>query len=104
MFARISRIEGEPQRIEESIRDFQNNMVPQAKRIKGFREAYLLVDLKTGKAMGITMWATEKDLQESTDTANRLRAQGARASGSSKPPIVEIYEVAVAEMPHAGTH
>ncbi len=103
MFARISRIDGEPQRMDASVRDFRENMVPHAKTMAGFKGAYLLIDRKTGKAMGITMWGTEKDLRESAEAANRLRAQGAKASGSSKPPIVEIYEVAVAEMPHSGT-
>ncbi len=97
MFARISRIEGKPDRIEKGIRDYRDNMVPQAKQMQGFREAYLLVDRKTGRVMGITLWDSEKDLQASTVAANKLRSQGAQASGSSKPPVVEIYEVAVAE-------
>jgi heme-degrading monooxygenase HmoA len=95
MFARVSIIEGKPEHVDEGIRNYRNNVIPAAKKNHGFKDAYLLVDRKTGKVMSITMWETEKDVQSSTETANQLRSQAAQIAGSSQPPKVEIYEVAV---------
>lgn len=61
----------------------------------GFKGAYFLVDRKSGKEVSITLWDTEKDMQASTKAADQLRAQASQAVATAKPPIVEIYEVAV---------
>lgn len=56
----------------------------------GFKGAYLLVDRKNGKSMGITLWDTERNLQASAATAEKLRAQASEIIDASKLPIVEI--------------
>ena len=95
MFARVSTMQGPPERTEEGIRQFQELTVATVKGLAGFKGAYLLVDRKSGKFVGITLWETEKDLQTSSAAADRLRAQGAQTAGTATPPTVEIYEVAV---------
>jgi heme-degrading monooxygenase HmoA len=95
MFARVSTIQGKPEQTDVGIRHYRESMLPEARKMAGFKGAYLLVDRKSGKNIGITLWDSEKDLLASTKAANNLRAQGAKASGTDKPPIVEIYEVAV---------
>ena len=95
MFARVSTILGKPERVEEGIRNYKEEMIPSAKKMTGFKQALFLVDRKTGKMVSITFWDTEKNLRESTSAADKLRAQGVQHSGTSQPPIVEIYEVAV---------
>ena len=95
MFARVTVGEGKPEQIEAGIRNFQENVAPLAKKMAGFKGAYLLVDRKSGKNLGITLWDAEKNMQASTVAANRLRAQAAEKLADPKPPLVEIYEVAV---------
>jgi heme-degrading monooxygenase HmoA len=95
VFARVSTIQGKPERVEEGIHNFNELMLPAAKKITGFKGGYLLVDRKSGKMVGITMWETEQALQASSAAADRLRAQGAQHAGASKPPLVEMFEVAV---------
>lgn len=95
MFARVSTILGKPERVEEGIRNYKEEMIPSAKKMTGFKQALFLVDRKTGKMVSITFWDTEKNLRESTSAADKLRAQGVQHSGTGQPPIVEIYEVAV---------
>ena len=94
MFARVSIIEGSPEGIDESIRLMRETVMPEARKMQGFRDSYLLVDRKTGKQMGIALWETEADLNASTEAANRLRAQFVQAA-TAQTPKVEIYEVAV---------
>ena len=94
MFARVSIIEGSPEGIDESIRIMRETVMPEARKMQGFKDSYLLVDRKTGKQMGIALWETEADLNASTEAANRLRAQFVQAA-TAQTPKVEIYEVAV---------
>ena len=94
MFARVSIIEGSPERIDESIRLMRETTIPEGRKMQGFRGGYLLVDRKTGKQMIIALWETEADLNASTEAANRLWAQHVQAV-TAQPPKVEVYEVAV---------
>jgi heme-degrading monooxygenase HmoA len=94
MFARVTITEGSPAGIDAAIRFMRETVLPQARSMQGFKGAYLLVDRKTGKGMGIALWETEADLNASTETANRLRAQYVQEA-TAQPPKVEVYEVAV---------
>ena len=94
MFARVTITEGSRAEIDTAIRFMRETVLPQARNVRGFKGVYLLVDRKTGKAMGIALWETEADLNASTEAANRLRAQYVQAA-TAQPPKVEVYEVAV---------
>ena len=94
MFARVNTIEGSPEGIDESIRFMREAVIPEGRKMQGFKGGYLLVDRKTGKRMGIFLWETEADLNASMEAANRIRAQHAQVAGA-QPHKVEIYEVAI---------
>jgi heme-degrading monooxygenase HmoA len=95
MFARVSTIEAKPDQLEAGVHQYQEMVLPEVRKMAGFKGAYLLVDRKSGKNVGITLWDTEKNLQASTMAANQLRAQASKTLAASKAPVVEIYEVAV---------
>jgi len=95
MFARVSTIQGKPQHVEDGIRQYREQVMSAVKKEAGFKGAYFLVDRKSGKEVSISLWYTEKDLQASTKAADQLRAQFSQTVAASKPPVVEIYEVAV---------
>src|SRR3990172_5521111 len=95
MLARVSTIQGKPQQVEDGIRQYREQVVPAVKKMAGFKGAYFLVDRKSGKEVSITLWNTEKDLQASTKATDQLRAQASQTVAASKPPVVEIYEVAI---------
>jgi heme-degrading monooxygenase HmoA len=93
MFARLSMIQGKPERIDDGIRNYKEQLIPSAMEMTGFKKAFLMVDRKSGKMVSLTFWDTEKNLQASTSAANKLRVQGAQVAGTVQVPIVEIYEV-----------
>jgi len=95
MLARVSTIQGKPQQVEDGIRNYREQVMSAVKKMAGFKGAYFLVDRKSGKEVSITLWDTEKDLQASTKAADQLRAQASQTVAASKPPTVDIYEVAV---------
>jgi len=95
MFARVTKGEGKPEQVEAAIRNFRENIGPVAKTMAGFKGSYFLVDHKNGKILGMALWDTEEHLQASAQTAARLGAGVAQAAAATRPPTVEVYEVAV---------
>ena len=95
MFARVSIVQGKPEKVDEGIKHYREQMLPEARKMVGFKGAYLLIDRKSGKNLGITLWDTENNMRASTAAANRLRSQASENIAAPNPPVVEIYEVAV---------
>ncbi len=94
MFARVRITDGVPAKVDEGVRHFRAMVVSAYKDVAGFKGAYLLVNRKSGRVMGITLWDTEANLQATTAASERLRAEGAQAvSGTTQS--VEVYEVVV---------
>ncbi|PPD58548.1 hypothetical protein [Dehalogenimonas etheniformans] len=94
MFARVTVMTSASDKVEEGIKDFRDRMLPHARNLSGFKGGLLLVDRKIGRHLGITMWATEKDMQLSSEEANKLRAAAAKNISATNPDV-EMYEVAV---------
>ncbi len=86
MFARVSTIDGKPDQLDAAVAEYREKVVPGVGKMAGFVGAYLLIDRKTGKNLSITLWDTEKNLQASVESANKLRANAAKTVGASKPP------------------
>jgi hypothetical protein len=61
----------------------------------GFKGSYLLVDRQKGKMLGVALWDTMTNLQASAEAAKQLSAGVTQAAAATKPPTVEICEVAV---------
>jgi heme-degrading monooxygenase HmoA len=94
MFARVRITSGVPDKVDDGIRNFRETVVASYKDVAGFEGAYLLVNRRTGKVMGITLWDSEASMQATDKTSERLRAAGSHVvSGTTPPP--EEYEVVV---------
>jgi heme-degrading monooxygenase HmoA len=96
MHARLSFIEGTPDAISGGTASFREQVVP-AVREHGGKGALLLIDPATGKAIGVTLWASEEAMRASEEAANALRGQAAEEAHATAPPRVERYQVEVFE-------
>jgi len=94
MFARVRITSGVPEKVEDGIRHFRENVVASYRNVAGFEGAYLLVNRKSGKVLGITLWDTEAHMQATGAASERLRAAGTQVVGGTTPPPEE-YEVVV---------
>ena len=94
MFARVRVTNGLPEKVDDGIRHFREVVVASYQDIAGFKGAYLLVDRRNGKIMGITLWDTEASMQATAKASERLRAAGAQVV-SGTTPTPEEYEVVV---------
>ena len=96
MHARVSFYEGGPGvDFDSGVQAFQN-AVSSVEEMDGNQGATLLVDRDSGKAITITYWDTQEQLQASVEAANQIRQQAADAGGLSIR-AVEHYEVAMEE-------
>ena len=97
MFARVSTLQGPADKIDEGIEAVNEQILPAAKQMRGFKGMLALADRATGKMVGITLWESEDALKESEEAANRLRAESSSAGGADIVSV-ERFEV-VADVP-----
>ncbi len=95
MHARVITVQYQPGKVDEGVQIYRESVLPEARQQRGFRGAMALVDRSTGKAISITLWQTEADLQ--ADMPNTPARVAKTSSLVAAAPLIETYEVAVQE-------
>lgn len=93
MYVRATRVQSPPDAIEKGIAYFKEKVVPAAKATPGNAGAVLLVDHKTGSAVGITLWETAHALGASEQMGITTRTQSAAATGGSIVNVERFEQV-----------
>jgi heme-degrading monooxygenase HmoA len=97
MFARVTSARIDKDKIEQFKKIYEENVVPAAKKQKGFKGICLMVDRKTGEGLSISYWATEEDVL-TTEKNLYYQQQVARfLPFYTRDPIREGFEVLVQE-------
>lgn len=97
MYARVTVVQGSPDKIEDGIGSFKSQVLPVVKSVDGYKAAFLLVDRSTGNGLGISLWETEDARRQAGEAVTEARAATIQAMGGTVPPVDE-YEVAVADL------
>ena len=93
MFARLTIVTTNIDKLDETIKIFEESVVPAAKSQKGYRGAYFLTDRKTGKGIALTLWDSEEDAI-ANEQSGYYQEQVAKFKGFfTAPPVREGYEV-----------
>jgi heme-degrading monooxygenase HmoA len=93
MFARILRFQTHLDKLDEVANIFEEQVIPEAKKIKGYKEAYFMADRRIGNCVITTMWETEEDLLE-TENSRFFQEQLIKIMKFFiTDPVREIYEV-----------
>jgi heme-degrading monooxygenase HmoA len=111
MFARLTIVQVKSDKMDETIKIYEDSVVPAAKSQKGFQGTYLLTDRNTGKGIACTLWDSEEDAianeqsgylwdSEEDAIANEQSGYYQEQVGKFKdvftsPPVQEGYEVSV---------
>ncbi len=95
MFARLTIVQVKIDKLDETIKIFEDSVVPAAKSQKGARGAYLLTDRKTGKGISISLWDSEEDAITNEQSGYYQEQLGKFKDFFTAPPVQEGYEVAV---------
>ena len=96
MYARVTEFEGSPERIEEGVRLFREEVIPWLRDATGFRGWIVLLDRQGEKALGLTFWATEEAMTDPARSGGDLRDEVAERIGTTMTNLT-YYEVALAE-------
>jgi hypothetical protein len=95
--ARLSTLEGSPDKIDEGIAMLNEQIVPALADITGSRGILALIDRTAGRTKTITFWDSDESLRASEERANQLRSEAAEELQESIV-AVERYEVALSEV------
>jgi heme-degrading monooxygenase HmoA len=91
MFARVSEVSGDPDKMDVGIAQFNDMVLPQIKQMDGFVRAYLLVDRAAGKAMSISVWESAETMAATDAATSGMREQVAGAvSGQASANHYEV--------------
>jgi heme-degrading monooxygenase HmoA len=101
MHARVSTIEGLPERMDDATRHLQEQALPQLRQMDGFKGFVALGDRQSGKVLGVAFWESEEALRATEVEVSGVRSGAAEAAGGTVASV-ENYEVVVFEAPSAG--
>jgi hypothetical protein len=91
MYARVATFESDPANVDDAIaavrREVESGQTPEG--LQGAK-MLMLVNRKTGKGVGITLFATEDDLRRGDEVLNAMNP-----GGSEQRTSVEFFEVPV---------
>jgi heme-degrading monooxygenase HmoA len=91
MFARVQTVHQSAEKLQE-LTTIAREQLPAARELPGFKDFYYLVDSDHGKALVISFWETEADLQRVE--ANRAARERTEAEAGIESPPAELFEVA----------
>ena len=94
MYARVTVVQGSPDKIERGIETFNREVLPTVKAVAGYKAAFLLADRKSGKGIGITLWESDEARQQGGRVVDQARAATITAMGGNVPPVEEFDVVA----------
>ena len=80
MHAQVTTIEASPARLDDAIRFFQEQVLPQLRQIEGFVQFIVLSDRQSGKLLGVVLWENEEVMHSLEEVLSRTRG------GISHPP------------------
>ncbi len=95
MFARITIVQGKVDKLDESIKIYEDSIITAAKSQKGFQGAYLLTDRNTGKGISCTIWDSEEDAVANEQSGYYQEQVDKLKEFFAGPPTREGYEVSV---------
>jgi len=101
MHARLTTIQGLPDRMDDAARHVQEQTLPQLRQMEGFKGFVALGDRQSGKVLGVAFWESEEVLRATEGAVSGVRSGVAEAAGGTVAGV-EQYEVIVFEAPSAG--
>jgi heme-degrading monooxygenase HmoA len=96
MFIRVTQIEDSPDRVEQGIATYKEQVVPQARTMAGFAGAIFLVDRSSGAAASVTFWESEEALRATEARADTIRTQTVQ-TGGGRVVQVDRFELVMQE-------
>ena len=100
MYARVTTIQGTPDKMDDAKGHLQEQTLSQLQKMEGFKGFVALGDRQSGKVVGVAFWESEEALRATDQAVSSVRSGAAEASGGTVSSVEE-YEVFVNEAPSA---
>jgi heme-degrading monooxygenase HmoA len=97
MHARVSILEGPPDKTDEGLSYFQEEVPPAWVTDPGFKGAIVLNDRQSGRTLATTFWESEETMRAMEEDAKRVLSKVAETTGQ-EIVSVERYEVGLFEV------
>jgi heme-degrading monooxygenase HmoA len=95
MFARVTVVQVDLNKFDETTDIFRDSVLPAAKSQEGYQGAYLLTDRNTGKGIAITLWDSEVEALANEQSGYYQEQLGKFKGFFTAPPVREGYEVSI---------
>lgn len=92
MIARVTKGQMSPEKLDEFVGWWHDNIAGRVGGAEGIESIDLLVDRETGKMQGVALWESREAMEAAMPIMAPLMQQVAEIFGAS--PQVEIWEVA----------
>ena len=101
MYARLTTIEGLPEKMDDAERHVREQTLPQLQQMEGFKGFVALGNRQSGRLLGLAFWESEEALRATEEAMPSVRSGAAEAGGGTVAGVEE-FEVFVYEAPSAG--
>jgi heme-degrading monooxygenase HmoA len=101
MYARLTTIEGTPEKMDDAERHVREQTLPQLQQMEGFKGFVALGNRQSGRLLGLAFWESEEALRATEEAMPSVRSGAAEAGGGTVAGVEE-FEVFVYEAPSAG--
>src|SRR3712207_71909 len=101
MHARVTTLEGAPDKIDDATSHLREQTLPQLRKMDGYKGFVALGDRRSGKVLGVAFWESEEALRATEVEVAGVRSGAAEALGGTVAGV-EQYEVIALEAPSAG--
>lgn len=100
MYARVTTFQVKRDKLDHVIRAYEHEAIGTNQRERGFLRNLLLTDAQAQKALAITFWETQEDLEASMDAHEQRIARTEELDLLTAPPTTEVYAVSVDTQPY----
>ena len=97
MYVRMTRVQAPPDKIKDSIQNFETNVLKRVKAAPGYQGAVLLVNRLTGDGIGVTYWESAKALGGSEQAGIDARTSAVQDVSGTRIINVERAEIMIME-------
>lgn len=97
MYARVTVVEGDPDRLDAGTKMYQEQVLPAIQGVPGYKGSMLLANRTTGKGIGMSWWETEEARSAGAKAVDQARKATVEEMGGTVPPVDE-YEVMVSDI------
>ena len=99
MHARSGSLQVAPERLDDAIARFEQELIPRYREQDGYKGFSMLVDRDTGDVRGLSFWDSEADLQAADSLGEDARRAFLEFVGVEGQISRRVWEVPIDDLP-----